>query len=311
MRIAWLFPGQGSQEVSMGKSVYEASNAARAVFDAADAALDRPISKLCFEGPLEELTLTSNTQPALLATSIALLAAVREQVPSLPAPAFAAGHSLGEYSALVAAGALDFADAIRIVELRGRAMQNAVPEGRGGMVAIIGGERAAAIALCEDVRDAGSLEVANFNAPGQVVLSGEKAAVERAAVLAGERQLKAIVLKVSAPFHCSLMKPAADAVDAALANISIHPLEFPVVANAVAEPNREPSRVRQLLVSQIDGPVRWEESVRHMAEAGVTHALEIGSGKVLAGLVKRIDKRIRVHNVSSLDSIATIAAFLG
>ncbi len=295
----------------MGKVVCDASPDARAVFDAADRALGRSISQLSFQGPLEDLTLTFNTQPALLATSMAILAAARELVPELPAPAVAAGHSLGEYSALVAAGALKFEDAVRIVELRGRAMQQAVPEGRGAMAAILGGDREAALALCADARDAGVVEAANFNAPGQVVLSGERVAVERAVQLAGERKLKAKLLNVSAPFHSSLMRPAAERVDAALAEITIHPLAFPVVANVVAEENTDSSRVRELLVRQIDGPVRWDETVSRMAEAGVTHALEIGPGKVLAGLVKRIDKRIRVHNVSDPDSIRAIAAFLG
>ncbi|MFZ5894459.1 MAG: ACP S-malonyltransferase [Myxococcota bacterium] len=311
MLVAWFFPGQGSQEVGMAKAVYKASPAARAAFEACDHALGRPISKLCFEGPLEELTLTANTQPALVATSSAILAAIREQYPNLAAPAFAAGHSLGEYAALVAAGALELADAVRLVELRGKAMQAAVPEGRGAMVAILGADRDAVLKLCEDARSAGIVEPANFNAPGQVVLSGEKVAVDRASELANERKLKAIPLKVSAPFHCSLMEPAARAMERALAEVRIGPLAFPVVANATAEANRDSKRVASLLVRQIDGAVLWEQSVSLMANAGVTHALEIGSGKVLSGLVKRIDKRIQVLAVSDPESIAKISAFLG
>lgn len=311
MLIAWVFPGQGSQEVGMGRAVSEASPNARAVFEAADQALGRSIKKLCFDGPLEELTLTYNTQPALVATSLAILAAIREQYPTLPAPSFSAGHSLGEYSALVAAGALSLEDAVRLVELRGRAMQAAVPEGRGAMVAVLGGDREAVLALCRDARDAGVVEPANFNAPGQVVLSGDRSAIDRAIALAAERKLKAIPLKVSAPFHCSLMAPAARAVDTALSDIQVRPLAFPVVANASGEPNQDPAQVRSLLVRQIDGAVQWEQSVSRMAEAGVSHALEIGPGKVLAGLVKRIDKRIRVHSVSDPASIAAIREFLG
>jgi [acyl-carrier-protein] S-malonyltransferase len=311
MKIAWLFPGQGSQEVGMGLDLSEASPAAREVFEAADRALGRSIKKLCFEGPLEELTLTYNTQPALVATSVASLAAIRERYTSLPTPAFAAGHSLGEYSALVAAGALSLQDAVKLVELRGRAMQAAVPEGRGAMVAVLGGDRDAVLGLCAAAREAGVVEPANFNAPGQVVLSGERVAIERATALAGERKLKAIPLKVSAPFHCSLMAPAARAVEAALGDVRVSPLSFPVVANASGEANQDPARVPSLLTRQIDGAVLWEQSVSRMAEAGVTHALEIGPGKVLANLAKRIDKRIRVHSVSDPDSISAIAEFLG
>jgi [acyl-carrier-protein] S-malonyltransferase len=293
----------------MGLAVNEASTDARMVFEAADRALGRSIKKLCFYGPFEELTLTHNTQPALVATSAAILAAIREAYPKLT-PAFAAGHSLGEYSALVAAGALSLHDAVRLVELRGRAMQAAVPEGRGAMVAILGGNRDAVLGLCADARGSGVVEPANFNAPGQVVLSGDRIAIERAASLAGERKLKAIPLKVSAPFHCSLMAPAARAVEAALSDTQVRPLAFPVVANATGEDNQDPAQVRSLLTRQIDGAVLWEQSVSRMAEAGVTHALEIGPGKVLAGLVKRIDKRIRVHSVSDPESIAAIREFL-
>jgi [acyl-carrier-protein] S-malonyltransferase len=206
---------------------------------------------------------------------------------------------------------LTFADAVRLVELRGRAMQSAVPEGRGSMAAVLGADKETIQALCRDAADAGIVEPANFNAPGQVVLSGEKAAVERACVLAAERKLKCIPLKVSAPFHCSLMAPAARAVESALASVPIQDLAFPVVANASAEPNLSASKVAELLVRQIDGPVRWDETVSRMAEAGVTHALEIGPAKVLSGLVKRIDKRIQVLSVSDPETVAKIGAFLG
>jgi [acyl-carrier-protein] S-malonyltransferase len=294
MTFAWLFPGQGTQEVGMGKALADASPAARDVFRRADEALGFSITKLCFEGPIETLTLTENAQPAIVTASIAALAALREAVPNVPLPAFAAGHSLGEYSALVASGALAFEDAVRLVNLRGRAMQEAVPAGQGAMAAIMGGDAEAVNALCSEASAGAVLSAANFNAPGQIVISGSADAVARAVELAASRKLKAIPLKVSAPFHCALMAPAARAVDSALANIALSPLAFPVVANVTAEPNADPGSVRALLVRQIDGPVRWEQSVAFMASAGVTRGLEIGPGKVLAGLVKRIDKRIAV-----------------
>ncbi len=279
----------------MGKALCEASPAARACFELADRALGFLLSKLCFEGPLDELTLTKNAQPAILTASIAALNAWREATPSLPAPSFAAGHSLGEYSALVAAGALRFEDAVRIVHLRGQAMQEAVPEGRGAMAAIMGGEPEQVAALCAEAAHGDVLSPANFNSPGQIVISGTAAAVARAVELAPSQKLKAIPLKVSAPFHSALMAPAARAVEAALARVEIGSLAFPVVANVDARPNADRARVAELLVRQVDGPVRWQESIAFMAEAGVTRAYEIGPGKVLAGLVKRIDKRISVE----------------
>ena len=288
----------------MGKALAAASPAARACFEAADRALGFSLSKLCFEGPQEELTLTKNAQPAILTASIAALAAWREAVPALENPSFAAGHSLGEYSALVAAGALAFEDAVRIVHLRGRAMQDAVPEGRGAMAAIMGGEPEQVSALCAEAADGDVLAPANFNSPGQIVISGSAPAVARAVELAPSKKLKAIPLKVSAPFHSPLMAPAARAVEAALAKVTLSALAFPVVANVDAQPNADPARVAELLVRQVDGPVRWQESVSFMAGAGVTTAFEVGPGKVLAGLVKRIDKRISVASRFEPDSFA-------
>lgn len=288
----------------MGKALAVASPAARDIFERADRALGFSVSALSFEGPEDELTLTKHAQPAILTASIAALAALREARPDLTLPSYAAGHSLGEYSALVAAGALAFEDAVRLVHLRGRAMQDAVPAGRGAMAAIMGGDADAVEALCAEAAAGDVLAPANFNAPGQIVVSGSAEAVARAVELAGARKLKAIPLKVSAPFHSALMAPAAKVVDQALADIPVSPLAFPVISNVEARPNDDASRVRELLVRQIDGAVRFHESITVMAEAGVTTALEIGPGKVLAGLVKRIDKRISVTGCFEPDSLS-------
>ncbi len=294
----------------MGRALASAFPEAAQVFERADAALGFSIQKLCFEGPAPELTQTKNTQPAIVTASIAALAAVRAAHPDLPAPAFAAGHSLGEYSALVAAGTLTLEDAVRIVHLRGQAMQEAVPEGEGGMAAIMGGDRATVEQLCAEAAEGDVVSPANFNSPGQIVISGHKRAVDRAAALAGAKKLKAIPLKVSAPFHCALMAPAARAVESALSKLTLSAAAFPVVANVNAQPNRAGEEAKSLLVRQIDGPVLWEQTIAFMAESGVSHMLEIGPGKVLAGLVKRIDKRIAVLSVGEPDSIAKIPEFL-
>jgi len=331
VKLAWLFPGQGSQEVGMGKAVHDASAAARDVYARADAALAESsdprlglraatsppfaptfISTLCFEGPIETLTLTAVTQPAIVATSSALVAAIRESYPHLAGltPAFAAGHSLGEYSALVAAGALTAADAVSLCRLRGQAMQDAVPAGQGAMAAIMGLDPQAIATLCEEAAQGEVVSPANFNAPGQIVIAGHAAAVARASESIVARGGKAIPLKVSAPFHCALMRPAAARLAPELARLAVQPLAFPVIANVDAEPNTDPSRVADLLIRQIDGPVQWVKTIERMAAEGVTHALEIGSGKVLAGLVKRIAKQIKVLNVSDPEGISKIAAFL-
>jgi len=295
----------------MGKELYASSAAAREVWERADRALGFSLKNLCFEGPEAELTLTMNAQPAIVTTSIAALAALREAVPELPLPAFAAGHSLGEYSALVATGALSFEDAVKLVHLRGRAMQEAVPPGLGGMAAILGGDTQAVEALCRDAAQGEIVTPANFNTPGQIVISGHKSAVERAAALAGERKLKATMLNVSAPFHCSLMAPAAERMKTALAAITPGVLTFPVIANVDARPNADSGRIAELLVKQVDSPVKWDQSIAFMAEAGVTRALEIGPGKVLANMAKRIDKRISVQSVGDPESIGKVREFLG
>lgn len=295
----------------MGKELYESSPKAREVWERADAALGFSLRKLCFEGPEAELTLTKHAQPAIVTTSVAALAAIREAVPGLALPAYAAGHSLGEYSALVAAGALSFEDAVKLVYLRGQAMQEAVPQGLGGMAAIMGGDAAVVEDLCRDAAEGEVVSPANFNAPGQIVISGHKTAVARAAALAGERKLKAIVLNVSAPFHCSLMAPAAARMKEALAQVQLGDLAFPVLPNVEARPNRDASRIVELLVRQVDSPVQWQQTILAMAQAGVTAALEIGPGKVLAGLVKRIDKSVSVLSVGDPETVAKIPDFLG
>lgn len=311
MSVAWLFPGQGSQSVGMGKDVLDASPAARAVFQRADDALGERISRLVLEGPEEQLTLTANAQPAIVATSLAVLAAIRERVPSLPLPAFGAGHSLGEYSSLVAAEALTLEDAIRLVRARGLAMQQAVPPGTGAMSAIMGLTPERLEQICRDVASPGNVvSPANFNAPGQIVIAGSAEAVAKVGELVSAEKGRAIPLKVSAPFHCALMAPAARAVAAELERVTVKDPRFPIVANFDAAPNGDAARVKVLLVAQVDGPVRWEASVKRMVAAGVTHALEIGPGKVLAGLLKRIAKDVKVLSVGDVASLDQVAAFL-
>jgi [acyl-carrier-protein] S-malonyltransferase len=294
----------------MGRELLQASTPAREVFERASAALGESLSALVLEGPESELTLTANAQPAIVTTSIAILAAIRDRYPSLPEPAFAAGHSLGEYSALVAAGALSLPDAVRLVRARGRAMQDAVPPGTGAMAAVMGVDPAKLDALCLEASEGEVVSPANFNAPGQIVIAGHAAAVARASELCAREKGKAIPLKVSAPFHCALMAPAARVVEQELARVEVRVPRFPIVANVEARPNADPVRTKDLLVRQVDGAVRWEQSVRFMVEAGVTHALEIGPGKVLAGLARRISKELKVLSVSDPASVAEIEAFL-
>jgi [acyl-carrier-protein] S-malonyltransferase len=298
---AYLFPGQGSQAVGMGRALHERFEAARRVFAEADEALGFSLSQMCFEGPADALTLTANTQPAILTTSIAALRVLESETDVRAEVAL--GHSLGELSALVAAGALDFADAVRLVRLRGQAMQEAVPAGQGAMAAIMGLSTAELEPMCEEAAQGQVCAPANENGGGQVVVAGHAEAVDRLVALAKSRKARAIPLKVSAPFHCALMQPAAERLDAALEAVSLRPMRFSVITNVEAEANDDPSRVRSLLVRQVTQRVRWEASVQAAAQRGVTAGLEVGHGKVLAGLVKRIAPEIRVASVGSPDDI--------
>jgi [acyl-carrier-protein] S-malonyltransferase len=290
MTIAFIFPGQGSQAPGMGKGLYDAFGASREVFQEVDEALGEKLSKLIFEGEADELTLTANAQPALMAVSLAAMRALdREFGVKVTRASFVAGHSLGEYSALAAAGALTIADAARLLRVRGNAMQAAVPPGAGAMAALIGKvDVATAEEIATEGSSAGVVGVANDNNIGNVVISGDKAGVDAALVAAKARGVRAIPLAVSAPFHSPLMQPAADAMAEALAKAEIAPLLVPLVANVTAQPVHEPATIRRLLVEQVTGRVRWRESIEWMATAGgVTRFVEVGAGKQLCGMVKR------------------------
>jgi [acyl-carrier-protein] S-malonyltransferase len=291
MPIAFIFPGQGSQAVGMGKSLADTFAAARNVFDAVDEALGEKLTSIMWEGPADLLTLTENAQPALMAVSLAAMRVLETEagVDLARDAAFVAGHSLGEYSALAAAGALTTADTARLLRIRGRAMQAAVPVGAGAMAALLGLEFAAAAAVAVEAAQGQVCQAANDNGGGQVVVSGDRAAVERAVEIAKAKGARrAMLLPVSAPFHCALMQPAADAMAEALAKVTVKPTAIPLVANVLARPISEPADIVKCLVAQVTGTVRWRESVAFMAGAGVDSFYEVGAGKVLSGLVKRI-----------------------
>lgn len=305
-KIAFVFPGQGAQAVGMGKDAYESSAAAKAIYDKADEALGYSISKLSFEGPEEELRQTANTQPALLATSVALLEVYKEQGLK---PDYVAGHSLGEYSALVAAGVLEFADAVKLVRARGQFMEQAVPGGQGAMAAVLGAERAALQALCSEITAAGTVvELANVNCPGQIVVSGSAAGVAAVVERGKEAGAKRVIpLEVSGPFHSSLMQPAADKLAEALAQAEFLDASVPVVANVHARPVTSGAELRELLVKQVVSPVQWEDTIAYLIGEGVDTFVEIGSGTVLAGLIKKIDKSVRIVSVNSAAAASAAA----
>jgi len=303
--IAFLFPGQGSQHAGMGKDLAENFPVARQVFEEANDALGVDLASLCFNGPEEDLKLTANTQPAILTTSIAALRVLETETGI--APNYAAGHSLGEYSALVCAGALNFADAVRIVRQRGSFMQEAVPVGTGAMAAILGLDQETLERVCQDAAQGQVVSPANFNSAGQVVIAGNTEAVDRAMSLAKENGAKrALPLPVSAPFHCSLMIPAGERLADVLAGIKIGDMTVPVISNVEATPNQDASRVCQLLVDQVSAPVRWEDTIACMIELGVERYIEIGPGKVLAGLVKRMAKESTIQNVQNVPDIRVL-----
>lgn len=310
MSRAFLFPGQGSQSIGMGKALFDAFPAARAVFEEVDDALSQKLSELIFTGDGEDLTLTVNAQPALMAVSVAAVRVLQSEAGYLIGEgAFVAGHSLGEYSALCAAGSIGLGDTARLLRIRGEAMQAAVPVGEGAMAVLIGADMETATALIAATDDGtGVCEIANDNAPGQVVISGTKARIDAACARARAHKIKmAKLLPVSAPFHCSLMAPAVDAMAAALEAVTIRAPVAVVIANITAARVSAPDEIRALLVRQITGRVRWVESVQAMVGAGVDDFIELGAGKVLSGLVKRIERDARVRNLATPDDLEAFA----
>jgi len=307
MSIAFTFPGQGSQFVGMGKDLAAAFPVAKAVFDEVDAALGDELSQIMWEGPADRLTLTENAQPALMATSLAVLRVLEsEKGWSVTAARYVAGHSLGEYSALAAAGTLTIADAARLLRTRGRAMQEAVPVGQGAMAALLGVDMDIAQKIAAEAHAATQLvcQIANDNAPGQVVISGAKAAIDYAMQIGKDHGVRrALPLPVSAPFHCALMQPAAERMAEALATVELKAPAVPLVANVTARPVTNPEDIRRLLVEQITGSVRWRESIGYIAGEGVTLVYELGAGKVLTGMAKRIDERLSGKAIGTVDDV--------
>jgi [acyl-carrier-protein] S-malonyltransferase len=311
MSIAFIFPGQGSQAVGMGAELAKTYTSARAVFDEVDAALGQNLSKIMWEGPEGDLTLTENAQPALMAVSLAAMRVLGEKGVELPgAIAYVAGHSLGEYSALAASGALSLADTAKLLKTRGRAMQEAVPVGEGAMAALLGADLAKAQELAKAAAEGEVCEAANDNAPGQVVISGSKTAIERAVALApkyGAR--RAVLLPVSAPFHCALMRPAAEAMREALAAVEIKSPTVPLIANVLAEPISDPEEIRTRLVEQVTGMVRWRETMLYLKGTGVNTVYEVGAGRVLSGIARRFDG-IEAKSVGTSEELEAAATAL-
>lgn len=306
---AFVFPGQGAQTIGMGKRLAEAYPVAASVFEEVDDALGEKLSALIWEGEADRLTLTANAQPALMATSLAAMRALEAEGFAVTDAAFVAGHSLGEYSALAAAGSLSVGDAAKLLRVRGDAMQKAVPVGVGAMAALLGLDFETAQAVALEAAEGEVCQAANDNDPSQVVVSGHKAAVERACVIAKERGAKrALMLPVSAPFHCALMQPAADAMAEALSHVMFNAPSVPLVANVLAQAVDDPAVIRSLLVDQVTGSVRWRESVGFMAAAGVTEIWEIGAGKALSGMIKRIDRNVATKAVGTPADVAAILA---
>lgn len=304
MSRAYVFPGQGAQAIGMGQGLAQAYRSAKAVFDEVDEALGEKLSSLIWDGDIETLTLTQNAQPALMATSLAAIRALEAEGASVQDAGFVAGHSLGEYSALATAGALSIGDTATLLRTRGAAMQQAVPVGVGAMAALLGLDLASVRELAAEAAQGQVCEAANDNDPAQVVVSGHREAVERAVDLAKAKGAKrAVMLPVSAPFHCQLMAPAAEVMAEALNAVTINRPSIPFVANVLAEPVSDPDRIRALLVDQITGAVRWRESVLYMARQGVTEAWEIGAGKALSGMIRRIDRSIACRAVGSPEDV--------
>ena len=307
MTIAFVYPGQGAQTIGMGRDLADAYPAAKAVFDEVDEALGEKLSQLIWEGDADELTLTQNAQPALMATSMAAMAALKAEGVTVDKAAYVAGHSLGEYAALCAAGTFSLADTARLLRIRGRAMQAAVPVGQGAMAALLGLSFEQAEAVAAEAAQGEVCQVANQNDPAQNVVSGSKAAVERAIDLAKAAGAKrALLLPVSAPFHCALMAPAAEEMAGALADVTMNAPAVPVVENVVAEAVTDPEQIRKLLIEQVTGQVRWMSSVEWMGAQGVTEVWEIGAGKALSGMIRRINKEITCVNIGTAADAAAV-----